>query len=198
MKKLVPLSLACIATTTLFAGTTALAQNAAAPASERAPRPELTRAAVEERASSMFARLDANADGVLNEADREAQARKRFDATDTDGDGVLSFAEVTAAQEGRRGMREERREQRAEARPERPNRGMMARGGPRGSMAGPMGGRMLERADTDKDGTISKAEFTGHALARFDRADTDGDGTISADERRSGRGEGRFNRRQRG
>ena len=194
MKKLVPLGLACIATATLFGGTQGIAQTTAEVAPSAQPMSgNVTRAAVEERAASMFARLDANSDGVLTAADRQAQARKHFDAADTNSDGMLSFAEVTAAQESRREMRKDRREQRAEARPDR-------------GMRGSLRGRMLERADADQDGTISQAKFTGHALARFDRADADSDGTISADERRHGRfegrgtprGEGRSGRWQRG
>ena len=44
------------------------------------------------------------------------------------------------------------------------------------------------RADTDRDGKVTQAEFRGAALARFDAADTDHDGTLTAAERRAGRG----------
>jgi Ca2+-binding EF-hand superfamily protein len=36
--------------------------------------------------------------------------------------------------------------------------------------------------DTDKDGTISKQEFTAYMEAQFDKADTDHDGTLDRNE----------------
>lgn len=42
--------------------------------------------------------------------------------------------------------------------------------------------RMFERMDTDKDGSISKAEFDAAKKARFTRADANGDGKISLEE----------------
>lgn len=153
----------------LLAGGAALAQPAAG-------APDLTRAAAQERAASAFAKLDANADGRLDAADREARMRARFDATDTDGDGQLSFAEVAAA-------RGERQDRRAGPSP-RKMRGM------RGAE------RPMARADTDRDGAISQAEFTAAALARFERADADGDGTVTRAERRALREERRERRGQ--
>jgi len=54
------------------------------------------------------------------------------------------------------------------------------------------GGGMMMRADTNGDGTISRAEFTAQAEARFARMDKNGDGFITADEMsgRGGRGPG--------
>ena len=54
------------------------------------------------------------------------------------------------------------------------------------------GGGMMMRADTNGDGTISRAEFTAQAEARFARMDKNGDGFITADEMsgRAGRGPG--------
>jgi len=176
MPKFLPLSLALLASTTLVAGTAALAQ----------PTPEprvMTRADAETHAAAAFARLDVNQDGNLTAADRADALRPHFDAADTDGNGQLSFAEAGAMNEMRREKRheqraersEERRENRAEHRP----RGMAM-----GRMGRQMGGQMLESADADGNGEISQAEFTSVALSRFDRADTDSDGTISRDERR--------------
>jgi Ca2+-binding EF-hand superfamily protein len=50
---------------------------------------------------------------------------------------------------------------------------------------GTPGGRghgMMMRADTNGDGTISRAEFTAQSEARFVRMDKNGDGFITADE----------------
>jgi hypothetical protein len=56
---------------------------------------------------------------------------------------------------------------------------------------------MARMADADKDGTVTQAEFTTAALARFDRADANGDGTISGEERRT-RHHSRHDRRRGG
>ena len=137
------------------------------------PRPEMTRAAVEERTAARFQRMDTNADGVLDQADREAARRQAFDRVDTDRDGTLSFAEYEA-----------RRDTRAKSR--------ASRGLDRRDRAG-----LTRGADADSDGTVTQAEFTSAALARFDRADADSNGTISAEERRDARHHGRHERRAR-
>ena len=41
----------------------------------------------------------------------------------------------------------------------------------------------VQQLDTNKDGKVSPAEFTGPALAAFDRMDTNKDGTISPKEK---------------
>lgn len=180
MRKSLTLSLATAAA--LVAAGAAYAQ----PESRPEPRGETTRAQAEQRLTEMFGRMDANSDGVLNEADREAARRQTFDSIDTDKDGAISFAEF----EARRG---ERRESRAERGPGgSPERGFARRGGP----GGPRGSGMARRADADKDGTVTQAEFTTAALARFDRADADKNGAISLEERRDARHHSRHDRRR--
>lgn len=50
-------------------------------------------------------------------------------------------------------------------------------------MDGPMGSaRMLERLDTDKDGSISKEEFSARRVENFKTMDPDGDGRITKAE----------------
>jgi Ca2+-binding EF-hand superfamily protein len=175
MRKIITLSLSAAAT--LAVGGVAYAQ-----AAPNVARPGLTRAAVQERATKAFGRIDANDDGVLNQADREARQKAVFDRVDADHNGAISLAEFSA-------VREERREARAES------------GGPDGprfarrALGGPGGPGMARMADTDRDGTVTQAEFTQAALTRFDRADADKDGTISRDERRGMRGFGRGLRR---
>ncbi|GAA5055634.1 hypothetical protein GCM10023208_19670 [Erythrobacter westpacificensis] len=175
MKKTLILALAA---TGLTIGGVAVAQD----------RPErgadMTRADAEARAAAHFARMDANDDGVVDDADREARARARFDRMDANGDGLLSFEESQAA-------RDTMRERRAEA-GEREGR----RGHRMGRRGGGMRGMMMARADADGDGTVSQAEFTSAALARFDSADANNDGTVTAEERREQRSERRAHRRQ--
>ena len=49
-----------------------------------------------------------------------------------------------------------------------------------------MGAMMMGRmADTDKDGTITRAEFTNAALTRFDTVDADKNGTVTQAERKA-------------
>lgn len=45
------------------------------------------------------------------------------------------------------------------------------------------GKAMLERADTDKDGRVTRAEIEASMAAMVDRFDKNGDGVISEDER---------------
>jgi Ca2+-binding EF-hand superfamily protein len=159
MRKFLTLSLAVAA----LAGAAGVAYAQAGEA-----RPALTRAQVEQRSAEAFARLDANDDGVLNPADREAGRKAAFDRLDADDSGAISFEEFSALREQRQGLRAERR-------------GPGRRGGPR---TGPRTGqRMARAADTNRDGTVTQAEFASAALARFDRIDVDKDGTISDSER---------------
>ena len=194
MRKSLTLSFA--AATVLFAGGAAYAQTdtpvapapgAAQPRGE--PRAPMTRAQAEQRSTDAFGRMDLNSDGVLNQADREAARHKAFDSVDADKDGAISFAEFDAQRGDRREARAERRG--PDGRGGRDGKGFARHGGPGGP-------GMARRADADHDGTVTKAEFTTAALARFDRADADKDGTISLEERRDSRRDGRHDRRRGG
>ena len=55
---------------------------------------------------------------------------------------------------------------------------------------------MVRGADADNDGSVTQAEFTTAALARFDRTDANSDGTVSRDERRSERRDRRHDHRR--
>ena len=157
-------------TITLALAAATLAIGGAAVAQDRAERPDraadMTRAQAEARAATAFARMDANSDGTVNAADREARARARFAAMDTSGDGLLSFEEMQA-------HHAEAREDRGERQGDR-----RMRRGHRGGDRGMMGGRMGENA------SMTAAQFTAAALARFDAADANNDGTLTAAERR--------------
>lgn len=170
-----------LATGSLLAAGTAIAQPAGGERSERAPA---TRDAASERADRMFARMDTNSDGVLDEADKAARIEQRFAAMDSDGDGMLSQAEFLAAHEARAANRAERSEARAERRAERGGERMGKRSW-RGGRGG--AGEMIKAADTDGNGAITQAEFQAAALSRFDHADADGDGTITREERQAAR-----------
>ena len=51
-----------------------------------------------------------------------------------------------------------------------------------GGAAGKPGDRLFARTDTDKDGTITKAEWTAGGQKMFARLDRNADGRIAADE----------------
>lgn len=171
---------AAIAATSL-AATLVVAQPAQRPAPEQMAREPMTRTAVEQRAATMFARLDADGDGRLAAADREQHAAQRtadrFARLDTNSDGSISRDEFAAASEQRAGRWAERGSEAGDQSPRRAHARMGGmRGGPRQIMA---------RADADRDGTVTQAEFTSAMLARFDAADANRDGTISPEERRA-------------
>ncbi len=154
----------------------------------------LTRAEAQASAAQMFARMDANKDGKLDVADRNAQHAERqakiFANLDADGNGSISKAEWDKHGADRAAKRGEKRAEADEGKRD----GM--RGGHHGKRGGHhgMGGRMMGKADTDGDKAISQAEFQTAALARFDAADANKDGQVTADERQAQRGAWRAKR----
>ena len=141
---------------------------------------DITRAEAQQKASAMFARMDANGDGLLNDADREARLAKRFDAMDTDKNGAISREEFTAGHD---------RKGRGAGKPDGMKMGEGHKGGHHGGMGHGMGhgmGGMLKGlADKNNDGAVSAAEFTEAHLAMFDKGDANRDGTLTAAERKA-------------
>lgn len=115
------------------------------------------------RLDRLFDTFDINADGQISKAEIEASREARFKASDTNSDGVLSEAEIRASIA-----------KRAEARADR------------------MVSRMMKRADDDKDGSISLAEFQDtprHKSGKImKRLDADGDGVITRAEAEEAKG----------
>ena len=161
-------------TISLIAGAVVLTASGVALAQGlQSPAPDLTRAAAQQRATEAFARMDANGDGRIDATDRDARQKARFDRIDADKNGALSLAEFTAARSDRDGDRAGRGDR-------GPRRHM------RGGLAGPpMGPNGI--IDANQDGTLTQAEFTAAALARFDAADADSNGTVTAAERKAQR-----------
>ena len=159
-------------TISLLAGAAVLAASGAALAQDRPARHvEMTRAAAQEHAATAFARMDANSDGKIDDADRDARQKVRFDRIDADDNGALSYEEFAAQHEKRAGRGDG---------PEGHRMGM------RGMRGGAMRG-LRGNADANSDGTLTQAEFTAAALARFDAADADKNGTVTAAERKAQR-----------
>lgn len=150
-----------LSTAALALSGAAFAQTAAAPA--RAPKPDMTRAQAQAQAEAMFARMDANKDGTLNEADRAAMKTAMFDRVDTDKNGSISRAEMDAAH-AKRGDGDGKRRM-----------GGHRMGGHHGKMGGKMG------AGTP----MTRQAFVDGALARFDKADANRDGTVTQAERKA-------------
>ncbi|WP_421850705.1 EF-hand domain-containing protein [Novosphingobium sp.] len=169
------------ASTALYAVYPAFAEPGRDPMGDK----ELTWADAKAKADMMWTKLDVNKDGVLNEADREAKMAEMFDMIDTNHDGAISKAEfmehhkkmMEGGWKGGKG-----RDGAPGDMPPPPRAAGM------GMMMGPgahMLHEMAEKADTNHDGTITRAEFDAATKARFDAADTNHDGKLTAAERRA-------------
>lgn len=160
---------------TLAVSTAALALSGAAfaqtaPSQDRAPRPDMTRAEARAKAEAAFARMDANKDGTLNQADRAARKAAMFDRIDTDRNGSISRTEFDATHAGR-GEKHEMA-----------GHGMGGKGpgGEQGGNHGMMGGRMGAGGQP-----ATRQAFVDRALAMFDKADANRDGTVTQAERKA-------------
>ncbi len=88
----------------------------------------------------MMERLDTDHDGKISPAEWKAATDQRFTKTDTNGDGFVSLDEMTAAREARSAERRKKH-----------------------------GAAMFERADTNQDGKLSKAEYEASAQKMYER-----------------------------
>jgi Ca2+-binding EF-hand superfamily protein len=132
----------------------------------------------EERAQRMLERVDTDKDGKISQAEMLAYATASFERFDADKNGEVSKAEVDAKREAFRDARKAFRAVKAtdgEAKD-------AARQAMRDARIDRMGARMFERADTDKNGVLTKAEMETTAAALFKQRDRNGDGFITADE----------------
>ena len=148
----------------------------------------LTRAEAQAHATEMFARMDANKDGKLDQADRAAKRAemqaKAFERFDANKDGSISKAEWDQHSADRAAKRAEWKDKRVAAAGETgEGKRMPGHHGKRGGHGFGGGLAMLGRADTNGDKAISQAEFQTAALARFDAADANKDGQVTAEER---------------
>jgi len=102
-----------------------------------------------------FSQLDANGDGQITQAEVKAFGAAEFAKADTDGNGSLTVEELSA---------------RAQA--------------DRAKKMGKRAERMLERLDSDGNGTIELAEMEqmNPGQRMFDRLDENEDGVISQEE----------------
>lgn len=132
----------------------------------------------EERAERMLKRLDTDKDGKISQDEMLARAAETFQRLDADKSGDVTKAEVDAKREAFRDARKAFHAVKAtegEARD-------AARQTLREARMDRMGVRMFERADADKNGTVTKAEMETAAAAMFKQRDRNGDGFITVDE----------------
>lgn len=119
--------------------------------------------------------IDQDRDGDLS-ASEIAQASVNLAKLDADGDGVVTRRELERAGGERRG-----RGSRGE-RGQRPGARGKAGAGERKGKQGRNPQAMLDRADTNGDGVITKSEAPERMLERWDRVDANGDGEIDKAE----------------
>lgn len=147
----------------------------------------MTKADAQARAVAMFAKMDVNKDGKLDQADRAARFEERrgkmFDRMDTNKDGNITRAEFTTMKpRADRGAEGGKMAGKMERGGKDGHRGH--RGGKHGMGRGMMGGHM---ADTNGDKAVTQAEFTAAAAKRFDALDANKDGQVTREERKAAR-----------
>lgn len=195
---------------TLALSTAALAFSGAAfaqpaPGMQRMPQGDVTRAQAQQRAEAAFAKMDANRDGTLNEADRAARKAAMFERLDANKDGQITKAEMTAAHSARQAKWEGRERKRDAKRPamtdaqkaerrdahfakiDTDGNGAISRA-EFDAMKGMHGGKMGKRAGramARMDSAMTQQAFVAHALTMFDRADANKDGTVTQAERQA-------------
>ncbi|MDO9417777.1 EF-hand domain-containing protein [Pararhizobium sp.] len=132
----------------------------------------------EQRAERMLQRLDLNKDGKISQEELVQKAALTFDQFDTNKDSQVSKDELKAKREAFHEARKAWREVKAsegEGRTEAREKLREARVGML-----PGAGKMFERADTDKSGSLSKQEVASAAGEIFKRRDKNADGFIDA------------------
>lgn len=126
----------------------------------------------------MFERVDTNKDGKITRAESEKAATARFAKMDANGDGVITLAEAKAAHEARKAKRAEKRAEKAKDKPAREGKSKDDKKARRGHSAE----AFFAKADTNKDGKVTRAEAQKMHEARFAKVDANGDGVITKEE----------------
>jgi hypothetical protein len=172
----------------------------------------MTRAQAQGMADVRFMQRDTNRDGFLSADELQARTGRRanvmmrrrgpdgapramgdagaaFDRLDANRDGAITRDEFGKAREVRIEKRVMVDGAMAPPMPGAPGQQRQIRiirhgGGMGGGMAG---AAMLNNADANRDGRVSRAEATGAALRHFDMIDTNRDGLVTPQERAAGR-----------
>jgi len=127
------------------------------------------------RTAGMLEHLDTDKDGKVTLAEFKANASAAFKAFDADGDGKVTPAEISARHDAfiaaRKALRASGETDRQKA------RDALRAAGP---FMLPGAGRTLDRADTDRNGSLSEAEVLAASERLFKRLDRNGDGFVVA------------------
>lgn len=140
-----------------------------------------------ERGMMMLRVADANGDNSITRAEIDALQTEMFAWMDRNGDGFLDDADQSPMHQRMRAMRTAEAGADEADRPAREGRRGSNRGDRRGpggpgAEGGPRGEGGMSRADADEDGRISRAEFLGMDHPSFDRLDQDSDGVVTPAE----------------
>jgi len=184
--------LAGIAFATLATSTLGIAATAPAGTVAAAPRPvhEITFAQVKAEADKLWDRLDANHDGKIDGADRDARLLERFAKWDTNHDGVISKDEFLAFVHAREA--EWKGHRHGDSDHQGPEHQGPEHQGPDHHGPGEWGrhqGGVIALAiikpalhEARKDGVITRAAFDAALKARFDKLDANHDGKLTREE----------------
>ena len=154
----------------MLASTAMLATGAMAaqtsPAAGNAQQPP-TRTSLLQSLNARFGSFDLNADGTLTADELEKAQEKRVTEMKSELDREMgeAFGKLDTDKNGQLSL--------AEYKAAAPNLGVDEA----------KLGQIVTQLDGNKDGKVTKDEFTGPTLAGFDRVDANQDGTISPDER---------------
>ncbi len=118
-------------------------------------------------AGGMLTKYDANKDGKVTMQEAETAHAARFTAMDANKDGFIDAAEAQKAKKERWEKMKERRAEKGEGKYEGKHK------------YGQKGGHgMMEKADADKDGKLTRAEYADVSQRNFDEKDFNKDGVI--------------------
>ncbi|WP_353229867.1 calcium-binding protein [Novosphingobium sp.] len=188
----------CAAITLVLLSTAALVS--AAPVAMAGPGPAATYAEVTAMADKMWTRMDANHDGRIDAADRDARMLEHFVKADTNHDGMVSKDEFLAQVHARAAQWHAHHPDDADG-PPPPGHDGLDHDGPDqdGADHGPMHpgmgrhpGGMIGMAvihpamrAARHDDAITRPAFDAAIKARFAALDTDHNGTLTRDELRA-------------
>lgn len=132
----------------------------------------------EQRAEWTIKRFDTNGDNKVSPDEIHARMTEAFKAFDTDANGQITREEIKAVrkahgQEWRAAKEKTGADRTAAIEKLKETRPAMLPG---------IRHKGFDRADTDKNGSLSLAEVTARADAMFKRRDTNGDGVIDASD----------------
>lgn len=131
----------------------------------------------QQRHAAMIERLDADKNGKVSLDEFKANISTAFKIFDTDGNGEVTKDEIKARHAAFKDARKAVRDA-ADADKDKAREALRASG----PYWMPGAGKMFERADADKNGTVTKAEMETAAAAMFKQRDRNGDGFITVDE----------------